>query len=297
MRKILTLAAIFVAPIAALAQVSGSSFFSQIASDWHAGFSFDSNGEFLTPADVHGYGSSGTLSNYGASGTLKFEAAKDRHAFTFNIGYSYLNYDFSSDYFNFSDTNKVFFRAFYTGRISDRWGAFAIVSTSSAAAKEAKLMDGMQGLFGAGASYAFSENLQLGLGMAAYSRLDNTWLPLPAGFLNWKINDSLSLRVFEGVALVWDVFKDGTLTLNASGEYKNSYFRIHERGNVKRSFCDSSYEFTIGANYNFSEFAYISASIGGNFGRELGFRSNSVSAEDIDVDAAAVFYIHAGVRF
>ena len=129
MRKILTLAAIFVAPIAALAQVSGSSFFSQIASDWHAGFSFDSNGEFLTPADVHGYGSSGTLSNYGASGTLKFEAAKDRHAFTFNIGYSYLNYDFSSDYFNFSDTNKVFFRAFYTGKISDRWGAFAIVST------------------------------------------------------------------------------------------------------------------------------------------------------------------------
>lgn len=297
MKKLLLSLSILSVGFFANAQVAGSSFFSQIVSDWHTGFSFDTMSEAVTPADVHGYASDGDLSNYGATATLKFEAAKERHAFTFNLGYTYSYYDFSSDYFDFSNTNKTFLRMFYTAKISEKWGAFGVFSGSTAASDNACFTDGLQGLFGLGASYCFNENLRLGLGVAAYSRLDNTWLPLPVGFLEWQINKSLSLRVFQGAALVWDVFENGELILNASAEYKNSYLRIADYGNLKRSVSDSSYQFTIGATYNFGKHLYASASVGGNFWRKLKFRTNSSSAEDIDVDAAPVFYLHLGYKF
>lgn len=150
---------------------------------------------------------------------------------------------------------------------------------------------------GAGASYSFCENLTAGIGAIAYSRVDNTWIGLPVAFIDWNISDRLKLRTFSGAALLYDLFGDNSLVLNAVFEYRNSYYRLEEREGARRSVSDSFYQFSVGATYNISGRAYVSAAVGGNFGRELDMRRNSRSAEEYEVDAAPFFSVHAGFSF
>lgn len=119
--------------------------------------------------------------------------------------------------------------------------------------------------------------------------MDNTWIGLPVAFIDWNISDRLKLRTFSGAALLYDVFGDNSLVLNAVFEYRNSYYRLEEREGARRSVSDSFYQFSVGATYNISGRAYVSAAVGGNFGRELDMRRNSRSAEEYEVDAAPFF--------
>ena len=139
--------------------------------------------------------------------------------------------------------------------------------------------------------------LTVGIGAMAYSRLDNTWLGLPVGFIDWKITDRLRLRTFSGAALLYDIFGDNSLILNAVAEYRNSYYRLANSSEGRRSVSDSFVQFSVGATYNISKRAYISAAIGGNFNREIALRINSRSSGEYEIDAAPFFSLHAGFSF
>lgn len=265
--------------------------------EWRIGLSTDVSVTAELPADVSGL--DGDLGVYETSANVKFQGAFiERHFITLSIDYTFSNYDFSSALAPFDDLEKVSAMLFYTGNINKRWGVFGLATTNFAADTDASMWGGKQMSIAAGATYAFNENFLLGAGLMAYSRVDKSWLGLPIAFADWKITQRLTLRTFSGIALFYDFFGDGKLILNITGEYRNNYYRLKD-GNAgsERSMRDSRYQLSAGAIYNISKRAYLSAAIGGNFGRELEFRNNSNSAGEIDVDAAPFFTIHAGYTF
>lgn len=297
--KILAASAAAAFALQAQAQMltSGPTPINILAPQWKMGVSADAAGEFSLPADMSN-GLGGDLGVYSASANVKFQGAySDRHFLTVSLNYTYSQYDFSSDDAPFSSMNKASALAFYSSRIDERWGIFGIASASFGAQAGESLWGGRSMFAGAGASYSFCESLTAGLGAIAYSRVDNTWIGLPVAFIDWNISERLKLRTFSGAALLYDVFGDNSLVLNAVFEYRNSYYRLEERGGERRSVSDSFYQLSAGATYNFSERAYISAAVGGNFGRELDMRRASRSAEEYEADAAPFFSLHAGFAF
>ena len=238
--------------------VAGSSFFDQIVSDWHAVATLDVSQSAALSSDLHDDGD-GRLGSYSTTAALKFQGVRNRHAFDVSFGYSHSYYDFSA-VSPFSDVNRL--------------------------------------VLGGGAGYAISESLSFGLGVAAVSRMDNEWLPLPCGYLKWQIDERWSLRAFDGVAVIFDAFGDGSLLFNASCEYTNANIRLTKSaGGVKRSVSDNTVNMVFGATYNFGGYFYVSGSVGANVYRRLVFRYGGHSAEEFSADIAPVFFLHAGCKF
>lgn len=276
---------------------SGSGPLNILAPQWEMGVSADFAGEFSIPADISS-DLGGDLGVYSTSETVKFQGAySNKHFLTLSLNYTYSYYDFSSDTAPFSSMNETSALAFYLTRFNERWGAFAIVGASLGSQIGESMWDGRTIMGAFGATYSFCKDFTVGFGGMAYSRLDNTWIGLPIAYVDWNITNNLKLRTFSGVALLYDFFGDNTLILNAVAEYRNTYYRLAEESGNRRSVGDSFFQISVGATYNITDRAYISAAIGGNINRELNMRRNSNSAEEYDIDSAPFFSIHAGMSF
>lgn len=276
--------------------VAGASFFDQIVSDWHAGATLDVSQSAALSSDLHDDGD-GRLGSYSTTAALKFQGVRNRHAFDVSFGYSHSYYDFSA-VSPFSDVNTLSANAFYSCGLGGRWSAFGVAHGSLSSESGAGLSDGGRLVLGGGAGYAISESLSFGLGVAAVSRMDNEWLPLPCGYLKWQIDERWSLRAFDGVAVIFDAFGDGSLLFNASCEYTNANIRLTKSaGGVKRSVSDNTVNMVFGATYNFGGYFYVSGSVGANVYRRLIFRYGGHSAEEFSADIAPVFFVHAGCKF
>ena len=193
-------------------------------------------------------------------------------------------------------TNDFSANAFYSYAIDQKWSVFGAARGGFAAEEGADLSDGGRLIAGGGVGYVVDENLAFGIGMMAVSRMDNTWLPLPLGYLRWKIDEKLSLRTLNGIALVYDVFGDSSLLLNVSGEYDNSYFRLKKDGGTKRSVGDNFVNIAVGATYNIGKYLYVSGSAGANVYRKLCFRRGGNSSDEYSCDPAPVFFVHLGCK-
>ena len=295
MKKVFAFAFFAAAACASFAQVvAGSSFFDQIVSDWHMGITADVMESASIPSGVYG-GDGGTLGVYKTAAVVKLQAARGRHAFDISAGWERSRFDFSHTS-PFSDTNDFSANAFYSYSIDRKWSVFGAARGGFAAEEGADLSDGGRLIAGGGIGYVVDENIAFGIGMMAVSRMDNTWLPLPLGYLRWKIDEKLSLRTLNGVALIYDVFGDSSLLLNISGEYDNSYFRLKKDGDVRRSVGDNFVNIAVGATYNIGKRLYISGSAGANVYRKLCFRRGGNSADEYSCDPAPVFFVHLGCK-
>lgn len=297
MKKTLLLFCIILSAGAASAQVvAGSSFFDEIVSDWHMGITADVMQSAAISSDLH-KDANGTMGAYKTKGSLKFQGVRGNHAVDVSFGWSHSYYDFTK-ISPFSDTNEAFANLFYSYKVNEKWSGFVLARGAFASESGADLSDGGRLIAGAGVGYAINENLRFGLGAMAVSRMDNTWIPLPVGYIQWNIDKHWSVRTLSGVAVIYDVYGDGKLLLNATCEYTNTYFRLSKSDTgAKRSVGDNVVDFVVGATYNIGENFYLSASVGANIYRRLQFRHGGNSAEEVDVDPTPVFFVHAGCKF
>ena len=277
--------------------LAGSSFFDEIVSDWHMGLSADFSTSAAIPSSISS-GGNGDMGVYQAAGVIKFQGAhKNKRFLNVDAGYEYSYFDFSDFESNFASTDKTFARLFFQQKIDDNWSAYTVVSGAFNAAQSADMSDGLNFFGGAGVGYAFNDSLSAGVGVAAYRRMDKDWMALPMGYINWTVNKHLSLRSFSGVALIYDVFADGRLLLNLSFEYLSNYIRLSKIDSRKRSVRDSYYQVAAGVTYNITQSLYISASVAGNFDRELQYRTGGAKSGKIEVDCAPAFFGHIGCKF
>ena len=277
------------------AQTAGNTFFDKLASGWQTGVSLDASECVAVPADIES--GMGDMGVYETSATLKLRASSEKSFVDFSAGWTHSYYDFGANS-PFSNVNKISADLFFTQRLGGGWSVFAIGSAAFAAESSASLAGGYRVVAGCGAGYAFSENLRAGIGLAAFSRMDRNWLPLPVGFINWKIDEHWSVKTMSGAVVEYDVYADGALLLHASCEYVLSYIRLSDSAlGARRCVSDSYCNVSFGATCNFSANFYVSASAGFNCFRELVFRERGDNVGDPDVDAAPTFFFHAGCRF
>ena len=123
-------APLFACALNAQMLTSGATAINILAPKWKMGVSVDASGEYSAPADLSTK-IDGDLAVYSASANVKFQGAyADKHFLTLSLNYTYSQYDFSSAAAPFSSANGASALAFYTARISERWGAFGIASAS-----------------------------------------------------------------------------------------------------------------------------------------------------------------------
>ncbi|MBO5255689.1 MAG: hypothetical protein J6B07_07705 [Opitutales bacterium] len=269
--------------------LSSGSLFDEILFNWSNSISVESMYGYRAKSDMS-KGLDGDFSSQSVGATIKIQGVSKskKHALTSYVNYSYLDADFDSVNSPFSEINTLSASTLYFYNFDSRWSAFGMGQISFSAEDTSNWDDGMQGYFGAGAMYSFSEKFRLGFGACAYSRIDRSWLGFPIVFIDWKITDNLSLRTFSGIALLYDVCGNEKLVLDTSIEYKNKYSRLDEGASVR----DEYGEWTVGVTYKPIKNFYIGAHVGFDFGRELDFKKST--QQDIEIDVAPVFYLNVG---
>lgn len=273
--------------------IGSGSLFGEILLDWTNSVDVETSYMYAPPSDISG-GSEGELATQQATATVKLQSISptQRHALTAYLQYSHTDMDFDSTAIDlYNQTNRLTASAFYAYQIDRRWSAFATGALNFSAQSYCDWGNGMQGFIGAGAIYNFSRSLSIGAGAMAYSRMDRDWIGFPIAFIQWRINEKLTLKTFSGAALLWDVRGDERLVIDATFEYKNNYSRL-DNGS---SCADSWYQFSVGATYSPFKCCHIGVQVGGMFGREIEFRRTSLS--DIDADAAPFVCINASMSF
>lgn len=262
--------------------------FDEFAGFWSSSPTFEAHYAYTGGGDVSG-GARGNFSSHEAGATVKFAGvSKNKRTASVYATYSRLVADFDSPTAPFGSLDTLKAAAFYHYGIDERWGVFANGLVGFSAENAQNWCDGAAGYVGAGATYAFSEKLRVGFGAAAYSRLQNDWLGFPVAFVEWKITEQLTLKTLSGATLMFDVFRDNSLVLNAEIEYRNSYARLKNKAALR----DSYWQFTIGAMWSPLPNFYAAANVGFNFAREMEFRHSPIA--DTDISTAPVVMLNAG---
>jgi hypothetical protein len=118
----------------------------------------------------------------------------------------------------------------------DRVDAYVIGSVRWNAEDGASLDDGRTEGVLAGAAYRVSDRLSIGPGVGVFSSIEGDASVFPILLLDWRITDTLSLGIGQGVAatqgpglaLSWTPTDDWTLGLGARSE--DARFRLDDRG-------------------------------------------------------------------
>ncbi len=283
-------AAVCCASASAWAQTHKSAtMFDEFSGFWNSSPTTEAHYAYTGGGDVSG-GMRGSFSSHEAGATVKFAGVSKnkRHAASVYATYSRLEADFGGATAPFGSLDTLKSAAFYLYNINERWGVFANGLVCFSAENAQNWCDGAGGYAGAGAAYAFTPKLRVGFGAAAYSRLQQDWLGFPVAFVEWKITEQLTLKTLSGATLMFDVFKDNTLVLNAEIEYRNSYARLKNKAALR----DSYWQFTLGTMWSPLPNFYAAANVGFNFAREMEFRNSPLP--DTDISTAPIIMLNAG---
>ncbi|GJM15409.1 MAG: hypothetical protein DHS20C13_07360 [Thermodesulfobacteriota bacterium] len=206
------------------------------------------NVEHVFNTDIDG-GGKFNITRLGFSHDATFTAT-DKLKITFGSSYNFYHFDFSGSqgfaglrpWRNVSISNNSM-RVTYA--VTQKWGVFAMPVISYGAESGAPFFDSFTIGGMAGVSYRFGDNLTVGIGGFVGSRLEDSVIGYPIGFLDWKITERLRLSTLAAGArndfgpkaeLSYDVgsgFKVAT-----SVGYEFTRFRLEKKGNFPRGIGD-----------------------------------------------------------
>ena len=187
-----------------------------------------------------------------------------------------------------SGATRLGFLAQARGRFDERWSWRAGGRIEFAFEDDADPGDGLTGgVFGA-VQYAFTEDLSLGFGVAATSRLDDDALVIPAVAVDWRVSDTVRVRN-RGLGLQITADLHETLTVSLYGEYQRREYRLAD-DNVVRDGILRDQRVPVGLQFDWSPTRRLTLSLGGGAvvwqeyrvldenGRELGDTNSDPAA-------------------
>jgi hypothetical protein len=153
-----------------------------------------------------------------------------RKSISLMVGYGYDNYDFSGPGFGALEpwdvVNSLRFSLPITWPIRDKWFVLVIPSLRFAAESGGSLGNGLFGGGIAGLSYHFTPRLSLGLGVVAFSQIEDD--PVAFDTLRLKTGRGLASTLGPGVGLEWQPVT--RWTLGAGARFERLRFRLDEEG-------------------------------------------------------------------
>lgn len=205
---------------------------------------FNLFGRYDASADFHaGRGSLSTARGGGALG-VKIPLGEGR-----SIGLSfsgeYSNYDFNNASTfpgtpakgPWTDVTILSVGVNYAAKINSHWGYFVGVSGAASWERGADFDRSLTIAGAGGATYAFSDDLRMGFGLAGGSRLEDNAYVVPIVTVDWKIDDKWSLGTNAGlgnraIGLQLGYQVTDTLMLSISGGFEYREFRLDRSGPV-----------------------------------------------------------------
>ena len=193
-------------------------------------------------------------------------------------------------------TMDITMRGLGRWKIDDTWRVFLGGVVSWAAETDAELTDAFTagGLFGA--SYTFSEDLTIGLGMQVSTRIEDDLLYIPSPIIDWRITEQLFLSNVRapvgypaslGVELIYYLSKEMNVSVGSRYEYRG--FRLDESGpNIIHSGVGTNSGFPVWLRYEWRPIPEIRIHLlgGVTLGQKLELddrNGNQLSKADVDV--------------
>ncbi|MEK6224119.1 MAG: hypothetical protein N2A97_04555 [Thermodesulfobacteriales bacterium] len=202
------------------------------------------NADHMFNTDIDG-GGKFNITRLGLNQDAAFTAS-DKLEVVFGAGFNYYNFDFSGSqgfaglrpWRNVIVSNNNM-RVKYA--VNNNWGVFVMPTISYGSESGAPFWDSFTIGAMAGASYTTGPNLTVGIGGFVGSRLENSVIGYPIGFIDWLITDSLKLTALASGArndfgpkaeLSYDLGRG--FKVSSSVAYELRRFRLDEKGNFEK---------------------------------------------------------------
>lgn len=269
-----------------------------------AKFSFSVRGEgsFVAAADLDGTGDVSVV-RVGPTLGIRY-AEEDRWAADLSFGMEFSSYDFSGatgivaggdpagDFAEYSVGGR------YSAKIDEQWWWFAGGRASWAGEESEDLGDGFTGAGTVGATYALSDTLTIGLGVAVRSRIEDDAIVYPLPVIDWRISDEWRLATADnGVRLSYAPFTDWTFF--AAGGWESREFRLLDSGPIPGGVLrDDRVPLVLGAVWAPNDHIEVEASAGISLLNSYEFldaAGNDIA--DPDSDGAPMAGLSAKIRF
>ncbi|MEL7472228.1 MAG: DUF6268 family outer membrane beta-barrel protein [Planctomycetota bacterium] len=227
---------------------------------------------------------------------------------TFASEFSFYDFDgatsFDADGDPFDTTYQYDINGFLRGQIDPRWGWFAGGGVTWAGEAGASASQNLRGRGFGGVTYAVSDNLRVGLGVGAFSRLEDSTLIVPIPTLRWQIDERSSLATggeggIGGLGVRYTYRPNEQWALFAQGRFVGREYRLDDDGPIPEGVArDDRIELSVGANYNATPNLSLNARVGFDVFSEIEIddRSGNQIAEE-DLDPSLVFGLGLRVRF
>jgi len=202
------------------------------------------NADHMFNTDIDG-GGKFNITRLGLNQDAAFTAS-DKLEVVFGAGFNYYNFDFSGSqgfaglrpWRNVIVSNNNM-RVKYA--VNKNWGVFVMPTISYGSESGAPFWDSFTIGAMAGASYTTGPNLTVGIGGFVGSRLENSAIGYPIGFIDWRITESLNLSALASGArndfgpkaeLSYDLGRG--FKVSSSVAYELRRFRLDEKGNFEK---------------------------------------------------------------
>lgn len=203
----------------------------------HVQAKFDAAGEYEFKSDFKDSAGSVGVARFGGALDVDMPIG-ERSSLVVSAGSQYSHYDFN-DATGFGAGGKPWdntiesqITAIFKTQADGHWAWFAGVGVDSSEEVGADFGDSLTFGGTAGASYEFSDRLTLGVGVLAFSRLEDSALVLPFPIVEWKIAEkwSLSSSVRHGRTggLALNFAATDQWTFSLEGSYIGREFRLDD---------------------------------------------------------------------
>lgn len=261
-------------------------------------FSASISGEAqYTPAASIRDGGTGDLSVTEVRSNLVYTSISEKRFLQADLNYSYGYYNFST----FSPFKHLQnFGAIFMGRekFNEAWSLMAIGAVNWGAEAGASLDEGFNYSIMVGPSYQITDDINLYAGVYFRSRLQDQDLLIGIGGIDWRINDRLRLRTYNGAALSYDLFGDKHTFVELSGEYRISQYAVNPRApGFNRAVHERTVASTLAISHRFNESFAVRGFVEGQFLRRYQFRENGNSTNNFKMDNGFSFGIAGTFAF
>ena len=202
------------------------------------------NAEHMFETDIDG-GGKFNITRLGFNHDATFTATEDLNV-TFGASFNYYNFDFSGSqgfaglrpWRNVIVSNNNM-RVNYA--FTNNWGVFVTPMISYGSESGAPFWDSFTIGAMAGVSYTTGPNLKIGVGGFVGSRLEESVIGYPIGFIDWRITETLRLSALASGArndfgpkaeLSYDLGRG--FKVSSSVGYELRRFRLDEKGNFEK---------------------------------------------------------------
>ena len=239
--------------------------------------------------------------------TVSYRKAWEQNRLNVTFNYEYSDYDWSGGAPRFfGDTNSLSLNAIYQYQFDDSdWGAYMIGTVNlGAESGDVSLTSGDSYVASVGASYEFFKGFTLSFGALFISNPEQANQYWPVAFIDWRINEYLTLRTFNGATLVYDVFADTETVLDFTVQYNSRVVRLNAQpvpavgpGNYNPAMEEESVSASAGVTHKFGGPFYVRGYVQGDFFREFEFRAGGNKYQTIKADPGISLGFEIGATF